>query len=125
MLNSALLAILASSGQLNAGNDIKDDRQELADTYANRIKRNYSGDHIYVSGEVVKPKTFDLKKLKTLNLKDALRRCEGPTIDSGSTIIVVRDSKLYNIVTKKGDLATIMLDGGDLVFVPHKRFIGR
>jgi hypothetical protein len=125
LFNCVWLSLCVACGQVIALEESSDNRQELVESYANRTKRNYSGERIYVTGEVVNPKTFDLKDLKTLNLKEALRQCNGPTPDSSHRIMVIRDSKIYKIATKTGDLATIMLDGGDLVFVPHKLYIGR
>lgn len=120
-----LMVIMIVSTQAFAGGEYKDDRDELAGKFANKIKRNYSGDRIYVSGEVAVPTTFDLKKLKVLNLQQALNQCGGQLVQASSIIFIIRDSKIHRVALNDGDIAKVMLDGGDLIFVPHKKRYGR
>jgi hypothetical protein len=105
---------------------LKDDRAELAEKYHNRVKRYFAGNNVYVTGEVKIPSTINIEQRAPLNLKAVISLSGGYTDNASKHwILIIRDHQTYKIMTEIGDLDKIFLDGGDLVFIPHKVYIGR
>jgi hypothetical protein len=105
-----------------------DDREKLAGNNKVKDKQEDFGRYIYVSGEVFKPTKIDTLagNAPVITLKKAIEMAGGDTKDaSSSRILIIRGNVIYRIKRSWGNLDSIQLDGGDLVFVSPKIFLDR
>jgi hypothetical protein len=106
-----------------------DDREKLAENNKIKDRQEDFGRYIYVSGEVVSPTKIDTLAANVpsvITLKKAIEMAGGDTKDaSNSRILIIRGNVIYRIKRSWGNLDSIQLDGGDLVFVSPKIFLDR